>query len=556
MIEYYLRHNGRELAFAALLSIVSAALSMVLLRQLTRMAGGAPQDATPGALAAGVLLVVAMAATNITSQTRLARLSAGIIARLRRDLSERFLALDYDRIRGNEHMVTSALIADVSRLAPLLWIFPQLLINVLTALFCLVYLGMLAGKLLALLVFVLAGAMVCSVLILRKIGASFMRLRDADGALFRHFHAIAEGKKELTLSEGRQTHFVTRVLAAAIEQSRVLACSAQKRAICGEVWWGSMLFCALLGVIYAGHALAGESPTTILQFVIVALFMSGSLNAIISATHEMSMAYASVRNLEAVGVAPWRDPGIAPLPGPLPGPTEPANEGGEPRAWQSITARNLGYVYSEDDGHGFSFGPVDLTLRRGETLFLVGGNGGGKSTLVLLLSGLLQPTSGSIEVDGRVVTPAGLRAYRRHFTGVFCDFFLFSHVVDRHGDPAPDERINAWLERLDLHRRASAVNGELTTLNLSQGQRKRLALTQCYIDDSDIYVFDEWAADQDPLFRGFFYAELLPELKRRGKTIVVVTHDDRYFAIADRVLTLEQGRLADRQAPVSMEALL
>lgn len=548
MIQYYLRRNRRELAMATLLSIVSAALSMALLRQLTRMAGRAPQDATLGALAIGLLLVVAMAATNITSQTLLASLSASIIAGLRRDLSERFLALDYDRIRANEHMVTSALIADVSRLAPLLWIFPQLLFNILTTLFCLIYLGILAAKLLALLVIVLTLAMVCSVMILRKIGASFVRLRDADGALFQHFRAIAEGKKELTLSEGRQTHFVTRVLGAAIEHSRVLACAAQKWAIYAEVWSGSMLFCALLGVIYVGHALAGESPTTILQFVIVALFMSGSLNAVISATHEMSMGYASVRNLEAIGVAPWRDPPIAPV--------EPANEDGELRAWQSITAHNLRYVYSEDDGHGFSFGPVDLTLRRGETLFLVGGNGGGKSTLVLLLSGLLQPTSGSIEVDGRVVTPTALRAYRRLFTGVFCDFFLFSHVVDRHGDPAPDERVNAWLERLDLHRKARAVNGELSTLNLSQGQRKRLALTQCYIDDSDVYVFDEWAADQDPLFRGFFYAELLPELKRRGKTTVVVTHDDRYFAIADRVLTLEQGRLVERDSQVSVEAVL
>ena len=87
------------------------------------------------------------------------------------------------------------------------------------------------------------------------------------------------------------------------------------------------------------------------------------------------------------------------------------------------------------------------------------------------------------------------------------------------------------------------TDGVFSTTRLSRGQRKRLALVTAYLEDRPIYLFDEWAADQDPLFRRVFYQRLLPELKRRGKTVVAVTHDDRYFDAADQLIKLEEGKV-------------
>jgi len=68
-----------------------------------------------------------------------------------------------------------------------------------------------------------------------------------------------------------------------------------------------------------------------------------------------------------------------------------------------------------------------------------------------------------------------------------------------------------------------------------------LALLVSLVEDKELYLFDEWAADQDPEFRDVFYNKLLPELKSRGKLVIVISHDDRYFHKADQIVKLEQG---------------
>jgi putative ATP-binding cassette transporter len=170
----------------------------------------------------------------------------------------------------------------------------------------------------------------------------------------------------------------------------------------------------------------------------------------------------------------------------------------------------------------------------------VGGNGSGKSTLLLVLCGLLRPSSGQLLIDGRMVL-GELTSYQSRLAGVFGDFFLFSHVLDASGKCLPDHDVEELLRKLELSAQVDVSQGELSRLNLSTGQRKRLALLQCYAEDREIYFFDEWAADQDADFRHHFYCVLLPELKRRGKTVLVISHDDSNFHVADQIVRLENG---------------
>jgi len=125
---------------------------------------------------------------------------------------------------------------------------------------------------------------------------------------------------------------------------------------------------------------------------------------------------------------------------------------------------------------------------------------------------------------------------------VFADFFLFEALLGL-TSPALDRRAQAYLQRLALTDKVRIEQGRLSTLDLSQGQRKRLALLTAYLEDRPVYVFDEWAADQDPFFKNVFYMELLPELKASGKTIFVISHDDRYYHLADRLIKLEDGQV-------------
>jgi putative ATP-binding cassette transporter len=173
-------------------------------------------------------------------------------------------------------------------------------------------------------------------------------------------------------------------------------------------------------------------------------------------------------------------------------------------------------------------------------VFFIGGNGSGKSTLLLLLCGLLRPSTGRLLIEGRAVQDE-LPRYRSRFGGVFGDFFLFPHVLDAVGQCLSDSQVDELLLRLKLHKEVQARQGKLSKLSLSTGQRKRLALLQCYAEDREICFFDEWAADQDAHSREHFYYVLLPELKRLGKTVLVVSHDDRYFHVADHIVKLDGG---------------
>jgi len=170
----------------------------------------------------------------------------------------------------------------------------------------------------------------------------------------------------------------------------------------------------------------------------------------------------------------------------------------------------------------------------------------GKTTFLKLLTALYRPTRGGIKVDDLEIGPTNVRSYRNLFSAIFSDFYLFEKL---HGLSAADpERVNALLRLMQISDKTAFSEGRFTNINLSTGQRKRLALVVSYLEDKPVYVFDEVAADQDPEFRKYFYETLLPEMKSAGKTVVVVSHDDRYFRAGDRVLQMDYGKLADLPA--------
>jgi putative ATP-binding cassette transporter len=190
---------------------------------------------------------------------------------------------------------------------------------------------------------------------------------------------------------------------------------------------------------------------------------------------------------------------------------------------------------------------VNLTLRRGETVFLMGGNGSGKSSLARLLSGLYRPSGGAILVDGQVIGSEDWMAYRQLFASVFTDFHLFAQLLGADGQNADRTDIEHWLEQLHMKHKVQLGAGHLLDTRFSQGQRKRLALMLALLEKRDILLLDEWAADQDPLFRRFFYRELLPMFKKAGITVFAISHDDQYFDLADRLVKMESGQLSELQ---------
>lgn len=212
--------------------------------------------------------------------------------------------------------------------------------------------------------------------------------------------------------------------------------------------------------------------------------------------------------------------------------------------FEKIEFRGVKYAYADSEGAAsFSVGPIDLQFNAGEIVFIIGGNGSGKSTLLKLLTGLYYPTGGGIYLNDDELDQDLYPDYRELFAIIFTDFHLFDRLYGV--ENVDDAKVKALLKVMDLSSKTKYRGGAFTNTNLSTGQRKRLAFISAILDNKQIYIFDEWAADQDPGFRKHFYEVLLPDLRQQGKTIIAVTHDDKYFSTADRVLKMDEGQLVD-----------
>lgn len=284
----------------------------------------------------------------------------------------------------------------------------------------------------------------------------------------------------------------------------------------------------VLPVFFSGYT------DTIYKITAASVFSLGPIAAIISVVRLVGRAEAGLGHVYALERR--LDAGAPP-----PVPTG-ARERSPFRGFETIALEQVAFRYVDTEGAvSFRAGPLDLELRRGEILFLTGGNGSGKSTALKLLTGLYVPGEGRIVCDGVEITDANRQEYREIFSCIFTDFHLFDRLYGL-GDPDPED-VARLIARMELTDKVGFSDGRFTTRELSTGQRKRLAMIVSLLEDREVYVFDEWAADQDAHFREVFYTEMLPDFKARGKTVLAVTHDDRYWDRCDRRLVLDLGTI-------------
>lgn len=356
---------------------------------------------------------------------------------------------------------------------------------------------------------------------------------EKENAFVDALTGLIEGFKEVKLNRRRGGELFAdlRELSAAVAR---LKTDAQAQFSLQYIFSQISFYALLAAVVFVLPRLLPTYSDVLTKATAAILFLIGPIGMLLGSIPVFASSTAAVESIEALEAALARAGGRA------------ADGDGAPdrRSFASIELRRLLFHYGGAGGETpFTVGPLDLTLRRGETLFVVGGNGSGKSTLLHLLTALYPPTRGELLLDGVPVGPGDLDAYRSLFSAIFSDYHLFDRLYGlRDADPREVERL---LRQMQLEGKTRLVDGCFATLDLSSGQRKRLALVVSLLEDRPVLVFDEWAADQDPGFRRIFYEELLPELSRRGKTVVAATHDDRYFDRADRVIRMADGKILD-----------
>lgn len=372
----------------------------------------------------------------------------------------------------------------------------------------------------------------------------------ADARFYQRFAGLLAGFKELKLNRAENDALFADIRRGTRRAFRLKLDSSTRMVQSIGLGYAVPVLVVFVGVFLV-PALTPEADTTVHEITMTVLFMSAPLGVLVGAAPMLARIDAALARIERLereleGGADPADIADAAEAGAEPEDTDrdPAG-GGATAGFARIELCGLCFRYLDRDGGPlFAVGPIDLEVRAGELLFIVGGNGAGKSTLLKLLTGLYPPDEGELRLDGQPLLPGDLPRYRALFTTVFTDFHLSRRLYGVPGlAPAA---VNDWLRELEIADKTRYTAQGFTNLDLSTGQKKRLAIAAAILKDRPICVFDEPAADQDPAFRRHLYETLLPGLCATGRTLVVVSHDDRYFHVADRILEMRDGELKAR----------
>jgi putative ATP-binding cassette transporter len=495
------------------------------------------------------LLCVASAVFRIISEIIFIRLGQESVYKLRIRLSRQLLALPLAKIEElGAARITVALTEDIFSITNAVTLLPILFINFSLVIGCLIYLAWLSPV-----IFLIVSGFIVLGIISYQIpvflaSRQFVAARETEDLMYDHFRSLIEGIKELKMKKSKRVFFVDEMLDKTAR--RFSAVNVHGMSIYSfAATLGQLLVFIVVGFILfvLPQVFASESSLILISYTLVILYIMTPLQIILNTMPNLARAGVAIQKLESIGLTmqkyietpPGESTSVKLLP---PG-----------DGFKNLDLVNVKYLYrNEVTGDEFQLGPLNLTVREGELIFLTGGNGSGKTTLAKLLSGLYMPDEGHLKMNGVIVEAGNIEAYRQNFSTVFSDFYLFQRILDD-DEKRVDERSIELLEKLQLETKVKIENNNFSTTKLSQGQRKRLALLTAYIEDSPIYLFDEWAADQDPHFKEIFYHQILPELKSKGKTVFVISHDDHYYDVADRLIKLDYGMIeSERRRAVAV----
>ncbi|MDI9641504.1 cyclic peptide export ABC transporter [Geitlerinema splendidum] len=505
---------------ASLIAIISLAVSQGSAESLRLAAWGF----------AGIAFIALI--TSIISQMTLIRLAQQAIFQLRLTLCQQILGSELTHLEGlGIPRLMATLTDDVQAVTDAVRLVPFLCIDLATVAGCLAYINWLSFRVFVLVCLLTVVALGSCRWLLRRGKRLLAKAREQQDILFANFRTVTEGTKELKLHYWRRQAFLQEDLQPTAGRFRRYSVDGLTLFAVTSSWGKLIFFFAVGFVLFALPQFMQLPAETLSGYVLTFTYLMLPMERLVNQLPILSRASIALEKIQSLGLS------LANSAEQVSVPTDVHY------TWQALSLQGVTHRYrgESEDSH-FTLGPVDLKLQPGELVFIVGGNGSGKSTLAKLIAGLYIPEAGEIYLDGKRITSENREWYRQHFSAIFADFYLFDRFLGI-DTPNLEAQAQAYLQQLRLDHKVKLEAGKLSTTALSQGQRKRLALLTAYLEDRPIYLFDEWAADQDPVFKELFYTELLGKLRDRGKAILVISHDDHYFHLADRIIKLDYGQV-------------
>lgn len=525
-----------RLAYYVFLSILSGLLSFAFMAfinfLINQLLSGKAKTPNPQHVFAFIAIVFCFVSCRRIFSTILIDFSQRIFWRTRNDIIRLMLQTSYEKFRQYQTALHASLVRDVNILTAASMNIVQFSSSVVIILASFIYMAFLSLPLFACTLVVLSlGVLVYSQSMKRNEGY-FATARNLEDVFILNFNSLLYGFKEIHLSPGKGDDIVHTELRAiedqAVANNRKAYLGFLNNQIIGQVLFNCLIGLLLLVLTYWFTL----RVSVVVDFMFILLFLLSATESAMVMLPSLMQAKVSLNRVAALKEELQREEAASEIVSQLLPLTD----------FREITLADVTHTYYKAQQEvGFSIGPVNLAIHKGEVLFIYGGNGSGKTTFILSLLGLLKPTQGAIYCDGRLIQAADHQQYKSLFGVVFNDFHLFDKL---YGLATVDEElVQYYLHLFELEHKVTYENRSFSTRDLSTGQRKRLALIAVLLEKKPILVLDEWAADQDPYFRKKFYTKIIPLLKKAGFTLLAITHDDKYYNCADRVFEMDYGKM-------------
>ena len=521
---------------ASLTSIVLGGASGLATLGLITLIHRSFNEQSPQAQMLPVLFAGACAAVlilQVASKCILTRLSQSTAARLQFELCNRIMAAPLPDLEAcGPHRLLATIGGDVGSITNALSFFPTVCASAMVLVSGVAYLAHLSIPL-ACCTILTASLGIASYLVgVHWANLHLRQAREDRDEVAKQLQSMVFGIKELKAHNQRCVDFLYEVLLPADTTMRERLIKGTDILGFAHSWGRLSTFIGIGLLIFVWPRIWSVTPEMMMGYTLTILYLTSPLDSILGWLPALNGAKISLDKINTLGL--MVDPSKA-----------PSIETGISE-FKSIELRDVSYSYASpnSDEEGFYLGPINLSVKPGEVLFIAGGNGSGKTTLAKLLTGLYSPHAGDVLLNRQVVDDASSGDYRQLFATVFVEGHLFDRLMGIDTNPM---LLKHWAGLLGIEDKIDMPTGRLNTRQLSRGQHKRLALLVACMDQRPVFVFDEWAAEQDPGFKEIFYRQIVPELTLHGKAVIAITHDDRYFFAADRVVELVDGRIATKR---------
>lgn len=489
-----------------------------------------------------LLLIGLLLFSTFISQLALTKMGHAFVFELRAKLVKQILDTSLRQIDEiGSAKILASLSQDIQSITMAFVRLPELVQGVIICVGAGIYLASLSVPMFFIISGWLALTIWLSSLLVNRVYQHLENIRQIQDGIYQDYETVIDGRKELSLNLHRTKHLYYQSFipkSQAYQQQIIKADTFHLSAVS----FSNIMMFACIGLIFAVAGGIGLELAVATTFGLTILFLQSPLLKAVGAYPVLQTANIALAKIHSLQLADYK---------------KEFDNITTKQIWQCICFQDITYQYPNQN-NAFSLNTINFELKKGEVIFLIGANGSGKSTLAKIITGLYQPTNGKILLDDMTVDVENNRHYRELFSAIYSDFYLFNQILGNNDEPNP-ELLEKWLNILALKEKLNINENKITNTELSTGQKKRIALLLSIVEGKEILLLDEWAADQDPMYRQYFYHKIIPLLQSMGKTLFIISHDDHYFDKADRLFEMRNGHLTElmgeQRAKVSQNAI-